>query len=102
MWIKTTDKKPENMQKIYVLIKSPKYPKGYKYIHSIAIYISYMTVKEEDFMHEDYYGYGDYNKLDDTIYVSAGFYEFSIESDMNYKISSNITHWMPLIQKPVL
>ena len=59
-----------------------------------------MTVKEEDYMDDEYSCSGDYNEQEDEFYTPEGFYEWQSESDIMYRISAKVTHWMPLFELP--
>jgi len=54
---------------------------------TIAEYIPYMTVKEEDYMADEYQGDGDYNEEEDEYYTPEGFYEWQSGPDMYLKIN---------------
>lgn len=99
-WISTSEKMPDSEQRVYVVCEMPKYGGGTIKYQTIAEYIPAMTVKEDDFMHEDYRGEGDYNEKEDEFYTPEGFYESQIESEMKWHISSKVTHWMPLFKLP--
>lgn len=99
-WIPIDEKQPNAQQRVYIACEySNDDDKVFKF-QTMAEYIPYMTVKEEDYISEEYKGYGDYNEEQDEYYASEGFYEWQIESDVNWKVNAKVTHWMPLINLP--
>lgn len=99
-WIKIEDSKPKPQQRVYVVCENPKYGGGVVRFQTMAEYIPYMTVPEDEYMNEDYHCNGDYNEEKDEYYTPEGFYEWQSEPEMNWKINSKVTHWMPLIELP--
>ena len=99
-WIPIEYYQPNPQQRVYVVCENPKYGGGVVRFQTIAEYIAYMTVKEEDYMADEYLGDGDYNDLQDEYYTPEGFYEWQSEPEMFWKISAKVTHWMPLIALP--
>ncbi len=95
-WIPIEEANLSPQERVYVVCERPKYEGGVIRYQTIAEYIPYMTVKEEDFMAEEYYGEGDYNESDDQYYTPEGFYEYQTEAEINWKISAKITHYAPL------
>lgn len=76
------------------------FKKQYENSKTMAEFVPYMTVKEEDFMEVDHWGEGDYNEKKDEYYTPEGFYEWQSETDTHWKISAKVTHVMPLFQLP--
>jgi hypothetical protein len=99
-WIPIEKAKLKSQERMYIVCENPKYGDGIIRYQTIATYIPYMTVKEEDFMIDEYSDGGDYNEEEDEFYTSEGFYEWQSEADVHWKISSKITHVMPLIDLP--
>jgi len=99
-WVSIEVSQPKPQQRVYVVCENPKYGGGVVRFQTMAEYIPYMTVKEEDYMADEYQGDGDYNEEQDEYYTLEGFYEWQSEPEMHWKISSKITHWMPLIELP--
>lgn len=99
-WISIENAMPKPKQRVYIVCENPKYVGGIIRFQTMAEYIPYMTVKEEDYMSEEFAGDGDYNEEDDEYYTPEGFYEWQSEAEMNWKISAKVTHWMPLIALP--
>jgi hypothetical protein len=89
-------------QRVYVVCEKPKHGGGVIRFQTMAEYIPYMTVLEDDYMSEEHHGDGDYNEEEDEYYTPAGFYEWQSEAEMHWKISSKVTHWMPLMELPTL
>ena len=96
-WIPVSEKMPARLQRVYVVCKDNVSDVRYQ---TIAEYVPYMSVKEEDYMHPEYYREGDYNEEEDVFYTKQGFYEWQSESDIYYRISAHVTHWMPLHELP--
>lgn len=82
-WISIEKAQPKPQQRVYVVCENPKHGGGVIRFQTIAEYIPYMTVKEED-----------------EYYTPEGFYEWQSEPEINWKISAKVTHWMPLIALP--
>jgi hypothetical protein len=99
-WIPLEDYKLNAEERLYVVCETPKEDGGVVRYQTMADYVPYMTVKEEDFMNEEFYGDGDYNEEEDEYYTPEGFYEWQSEAEMNWKISAKITHVMPLLPLP--
>ena len=99
-WISIEKAQPKPQQRVYIVCENPKHGGGVIRFQTMAEYIPYMTVKEEDYMSEDFAGDGDYNEEEDEYYTPEGFYEWQSEAEMNWKISAKVTHWMPLIALP--
>lgn len=99
-WISIEKAQPKPQQRVYVVCENPKHGGGVIRFQTMAEYIPYMTVKEEDYMSEDFAGDGDYNEEEDEFYTPEGFYEWQSEAVTNCKISAKVTHWMPLIALP--
>ena len=83
--------KPERQQRVLVLCKA-----SWGNYVSIAEYIPKLTVPEEIFMAEEFWGEGDYCEKDDAYYTPEGWYESSFVSDYNWKITDKIIMWEPL------
>lgn len=68
----------------------------------IACYTPPRTVRAEDFLSDDYYGegYDEYDEENDCFWVVEGWWEDSLEAEINWKIISPVTHWMPLPETP--
>lgn len=99
-WVSVEEDQPKPQQRVYVVCENPKYGGGVVRFQTMAEYIPYMTVKEEDYMADEYQGEGDYNEEEDEYYTPKGFYEWQSEPEMHWKISAKVTHWMPLIELP--
>lgn len=100
-WVSIEEAQPKPQQRVYVVCENPKYDSGGVIrFQTMAEYIPYMTVKEEDYMADEYAGDGDYNEEEDEYYTPEGFYEWQSEPEMHWKISAKVTHWMPLIALP--
>lgn len=101
-WIPVEESKPAAGKKVYVICESKDYGSGRKhYFQTIAYYIPYMTVKEEDFMCDEFFGDGDYNEEEDKYYTPEGWYEWQSVPDMNWRIYDHVAHWMPLFPIPI-
>jgi len=60
---------------------------------SCAVYVGDKQILEQDFMDEQFYGEGSYDEETDNFFTPEGFYENSIVTDINWKISSEIVSW---------
>jgi len=99
-WIPIEKAKPKPLQRVYVVCENCKYNGYVARFQTIAEYIPYMTVKEEDYIAEIYQGIGDYNEEEDEYYTPEGFYEWQSEPGIHWKMCAKITHWMPLLELP--
>ena len=99
-WIPIESKFPSKKQRVYVVCKSVQFNGDITWYQTMAEYIPPMEVKEEDFMSEDFHEEGDYDENNDEYYTPSGFYEWQSEPDTNWKISTEVTHWMPLFGLP--
>lgn len=99
-WIDIKVNQPEPLQFVYVVVEIPKYGGGVIGKQTIAQYVPKWTIKEEDFMREDFHGDGDYNEKEDEYYTPEGFYEWQVSPDINWKLSEKVTYWMPLMELP--
>lgn len=98
-WISIEKNQPKPKQRVYIVCEK-KFHDGVIRFQTIAEYIPYMTVKEEDYMSDEFEGYSDYNEKEDVYYTPEGFYEWQSEGEMKWIVSSKVTHWMPMIELP--
>ena len=68
-WVSIEEAQPKPQQRVYVVCENPKYGGGMVRFQTMAEYIPYMTVKEEDYMADEYQGEGDYNEEDEYLYA---------------------------------
>lgn len=96
-WISIKEKLPDTKQRVLVSFttSSGKYSSI-----TCADYIAPRSVLEEDYMSDDYVGQGDYDDENDCYWTASGFYEWSYESEVNWKLSEEVTHWMPIPESP--
>jgi hypothetical protein len=99
-WVSIHESQPKPQQKVYVVCENPKSGGGVVRFQTMAEYIPCMTVKEEDYIADEYHGDGDYNEEEDEYYTPEGFYEWQSEPEIHWRISAKVTHWMPLIALP--
>lgn len=99
-WVSIEEAYPKPQQRVYVVCEIPKFGGGVVCFQTMAEYIPYMTVKEEDYMADEYRGDGDYNEEEDEYYTPEGFYEWQSEPEIHWKISAKVIYWMPLIALP--
>lgn len=95
-WISIKEKLPESQQRVLGFYTN-KYGKTRI---EIVCYIPPKEVLAEDFLNEDADDCKEYDEQKDCYWVTEGWWESSWESDTNWKISENITHWMPLPKLP--
>lgn len=95
-WISVKEQLPEAKQQVLAVILT-----GYQNTQytTMVVFIPEMTVKAEDFWSDDS-DCTEYNEEEDCYYVEAGWYEDSFESETQWKLSCEVTHWMPLPAKP--
>ena len=99
-WISLENNQPKPLQRVYLVCENPKYGGGIVRFQTMAEYVPYMTIKEEDYMSDEFLGKGDYDEKTDQYYTPKGFYEWQSEAEMHWKISSKITHWIPQFELP--
>ena len=99
-WIPVKKEMPKPKQRVYVVCENTLRDGRIIKFQTMAEYIPYMTIKEEDYMADEYAGEGDYNEIEDQYYTPRGWYEWQSEAEINYRISVNVTHWMPLMPLP--
>jgi len=98
-WINVKDKKPKCQQKVLVFFKNSCDMK----IIAMAQYIPPKTVLEEDFIAEEWWedqSLSEHDEKEDCYWVIEGWFEYSEEAEMQYKIVDKITHWMELPDFP--
>jgi hypothetical protein len=95
-WIPVEERLPETKQDILVIVKNKK-PRVEK-----ACYIPPKTILAEDFLSDecDCESVQEYDEENDSYWVVEGWWESSWESDANWKLSGEVTHWMPLPVPP--
>lgn len=99
-WIDIEKQKPQQQKRVLVICEKPKYRGGTIKLQTIAEYVPSMTIPEEDYMDEQYWGNGDYDEEKDQYFTPEGFYEWQIEAEMMWRLSDKVTHWMPLPDPP--
>ncbi len=92
-WNSVDKKKPEAMIKVLAYGTNSLY-KGRVIM---AEYIPKNTIDSNDFLDDEFLGdYSEYDDEKDIYWVKEGWWESSEESDTNWKVSLDITHWMSL------
>lgn len=99
-WVSIEENTPKPQQRVYVVCENTKYGGGVVRFQTMAEYIPHMTVKEEEYIADEYQGEGDYSEEEDEYYTPEGFYEWQRETETHWKISAKVTHWMPLLTLP--
>jgi len=99
-WVSIEEAQPKPQERVYLVCENPKRSGSVFRFQTMAEYIPYMTVKENDYMADEWQGTGDYNEKEDEYYTPKGFYEWQSELEINWKMSAKITHWRPLIALP--
>lgn len=102
-WIPIELKMPKAKQTVYVIVEvevvtKPKVET--RQFQTMAKYIPYLTVPEEDFIADEYRGDGDYDEESDTYFTPEGWYEYQLETEIHYLLSGKVTHFMPLFELP--
>ena len=93
-YVSVEDRLPDTLKPVIIVIEKTKSNGEKTYFKSLARYVPYMTVKEEEFMADEYFAQGDYNESEDEFYTPEGFYEWSYEADIHYRISDPVIAWM--------
>ena len=92
-WIPVTERLPEVMKKVEVVCLS----EYNKHFTGLAQYIPAHTVLEEEFINEDYWGdeyqLSEYDEEEDKYYVKEGWFEYTLEGEMMYKLSIPVICW---------
>ena len=92
-WIDVNDELPESLKQVLVKCMSD-YGKSYV---TMAKFVKGKTVLSEDFLDPDCCdSCQEYDESIDDYYVIEGWFEYQTEVDINWKISSNVTHWRPI------
>ena len=99
-WISVKERMPEPEQRVYVICEALNSIGKIVRYQTIAEYIPKLTVLAEDYMHEDFQEYADYDEETDNYYTCEGFYEWQSVPDMNWLIYNNVIYWMPLFLIP--
>lgn len=102
-WILIESKMPKTLQTVYVVVEveiQTKPEVKTSQFQTMAKYVPYLTVPENDFIAEEYQGDGDYDEEKDEYFAPEGWYEYQLESDIHFKLSEKVTHWMPLFELP--
>lgn len=94
-WISVNEKLPETQQRVVVRFLTDFREKVIPRV-TVAEYIAPRTVLEEEYMAEEFSGEGDYDDEKDCYWTVSGWYESSYEADVNWRLSKEVTHWMPL------
>jgi len=100
IWISVEKALPKPRQRVYVVCEEPKKEGGVIRYQTMAEYIPHMTVLEDDYMADEFRGDGDYCEEKDEYFTPEGYYEYQSEPDINWKLSSKVTHWHPLFELP--
>lgn len=96
-WVPVGERLPEAKQEVLAIVK-------YNKIHTEKVcYIPPRTVLSEDFLSDecDCESVEDYDAENDCYWVKEGWWEASFEADTNWKLSGEVTHWMPLPLPPL-
>lgn len=99
-WIPITEKMPNPKQRAYIVCERPRHGGGVIQFQTMAEYVPYMTIIEENYMSDEWEGCGDYDEEKDIYYAPEGWYEYQSEAEIYYQVSARVTHWMPLFKLP--
>ncbi len=99
-WIKVELKKPPAAISVLIAHKNSLD----KYWVSIAQYVPPKTVLAEDFLSNDIdtLSCEEYDEKNDCYWVIEGWWEASVSAEINWHISDEVTHWMPLPKTPTI
>ena len=90
-WIPTSQKKPEPYKSVLAVYKSYG-----RHVVRVVWIPKFFKVEECD-----YEGDADYHEEKDEYYWPEGWYEWSQEAEINYRlVDDKITHWMHLPELP--
>lgn len=105
-WIDINEEQPKPQQRCYVIcenvykeLSNGIYKEKITTFQTMAEFIPFKTVLCSDYMDENYCE-GDYDEEKDDYFTPQGWYEWNSETDMNWHLSSKVTHWHPLFEKP--
>ncbi len=95
-WVPVGERLPEAKQSVLVIVKHRQ-----RHIEK-ACYIPPKTVLAEDFLSDEFdcEDAEEYDEENDCYWVKEGWWEDSWEADNNWKMSGEVTHWMPLPVQP--
>jgi hypothetical protein len=95
-WVPVSERLPEAKQSVLVIVK-----RGQRHTEK-ACYIPPKTVLAEDFLSDEFdcEDAEEYDEENDCYWVVEGWWEDSWEADSNWKMSGEVTHWMPLPAQP--
>ena len=99
-WVPVSERLPECKKSVFVSCISPH--TGNRFTQK-AVYISPKTVLADDFLSDECDcsdGIMEYDEEKDCYWVTEGWFEDSLEAEINYHITWEVTHWMTLPNPP--
>ena len=100
-WIPVGEADLQTWQKYIVVCKSKH--NGLKTYTVLAQYFPPKTVLEEDFIDDQFYGEDsitEYDEENDCYWVKEGWFEYTYEGEMGYRLSDEVVMVMPFPQPP--
>jgi len=95
-WIPCETRLPESLRPVFAKVKM-----NGKIFIVAAQYVAPKTVLASDFLDDEYReGAEEYDEEMDDYWVVEGWWENSIESDVNWKLSGEVIEWRPLPAAP--
>lgn len=91
---------PTKLERVEAIVENDKYGGGKIRQITIAEYVPYKEVPENEYMEDQYQGDGDYDEEKDEYFTPAGFYEMNLCEDTHWKIHGIVTHYKPLSALP--
>jgi len=95
-WIPVSERLPESLQPVFAKVKT-----NGKIFITAAQYVAPKTVLASNFLDDEYReGAEEYDEEIDDYWVVEGWWENSIEADVNWKLSGEVIAWRPLPAAP--
>jgi Protein of unknown function (DUF551) len=100
-WIPVSERLPEPNQIVHVVVGG--YYNNGKGATTMAQYIAPKTTDADDFLAEEWCSdpeMTEYDEEKDVYWVLEGWFEYTLEADMSYRLSRPVSHWHPRLALP--